>query len=428
MSEAGTSEGRALQAWMISNFAAGAALSAFMPLLVPAYITELTGEAGTAGIVMAIISLAAVIGPLVGSFADNHRAHRLLLTAGLVTIGAGFLGFGLAASNGYFAMLDAILIGVGAAAVSTLVPIFVISAGLSDELEARRLTYLFVLFPLGQMVGGGLLGAVQNAGASFEQGFLLAAGFMGLAAILTWFTTRKPAARIQLSDGESTETVPAEDSETGIGRILRSSFGVLFAITILTAVANNGVNNQISNIMPQVYGFDATTTSALISLAGLLNLGLFFIAGRWMARSGPFPVYTAGAVLRFVGVGGMALVGTMGPGGAMVLAALSMQLLYQGNPFVRLAQTPLAVRFAPMSPSAASGWVLGGSALGSFIGSLLGGFLADTFGFNAINWMAVVGAALSVALLLFVLRRAEREKQAEQERAEQIGHGAGHPV
>jgi len=56
--------------WMISFIAAGAGWAAFISLLIPPFVTESTGNAADAGVVMAIISLAAVLAPVLGSFAD----------------------------------------------------------------------------------------------------------------------------------------------------------------------------------------------------------------------------------------------------------------------------------------------------------------------------------------------------------------------
>ena len=82
--------GGMLQWWMASNFAAGAGFSAFMALLIPPYVTEVTGDAAAAGVVMAVISLAAVLGPVIGTLADRHAAHRLLLTGGVAGMAIGF--------------------------------------------------------------------------------------------------------------------------------------------------------------------------------------------------------------------------------------------------------------------------------------------------------------------------------------------------
>jgi predicted MFS family arabinose efflux permease len=90
-----------------------------------------------------------------------------------------------------------------------------------------------------------------------------------------------------------------------------------------------------------------------------------------------------------------------------------MQLLYQGNAFIRFAQPVLGVRFSILGPGGASGWVIGAAAIGSFVGSLLGGWLADTIGYNAINWMATISVGLSTLLLFISIWPAERRKRAE---------------
>jgi len=61
--------------------------------------------------------------------------------------------------------------------------------------------------------------------------------------------------------------------------------------------------------------------------------------------------------------------------------------------------------------------VIGASAIGSFIGSVLGGMLADNVGFNAINWMAAIAAGLAVLLIFISLWPAERKKRAEESAA-----------
>jgi predicted MFS family arabinose efflux permease len=151
----------------------------------------------------------------------------------------------------------------------------------------------------------------------------------------------------------------------------------------------------------------------------LLNLGFFIAAGLWMARSGAMTVFTAGTVARLAGALSMALLGLMADA-PLLLVAAGMMLLYQGTPFVRMAQPVLAVRFAPLPAGEANGWVLGASAIGSFIGSVLGGWLADAVGFNAINWMAAITAGLAFALIILFLwpaNRRMRSREAEKEAA-----------
>jgi MFS family permease len=410
-------KGPAFEWWMFSFIAAGAGWSAFIALLIPPYITGVTGNAADAGIVMAIISLAAVLAPVLGGFADKYRAHRLVLSLGVLGLALGFAAYAFSAeAQGIFA-LDAILLGVSIAAVNAVGPVFVIGAGLSQALQAKRLTVLNLLQPIGQVIGGVIMAAAANL--DFSTRFWLAAGVMLVCFVVTWFASAAPAKRIALPEDKAPEDRAADEGlekqqkSFGLKQVLISSFGLYLLILVLSSMGNNGINAQIANILPNVYGMDQQTTSALISLAGLINIGLFFVAGGWMARSGGMTVFTAGTVIRLVGALGMAVVGLVA-GSPILIAAAFMQILYQSNPFVRLTQPVVGVRFATIPAGGASGWVIAAAAAGSFLGSLIGGILANSIGFNAINWMAAFAVGAAVLLLFVGLWPAERKKRAEE--------------
>jgi predicted MFS family arabinose efflux permease len=305
--------------------------------------------------------------------------------------------------------------GISVAAVSATAPVFIVGAKLDQETEAKQMTTLQLMMPAGQLVGGLLLAVV--AGWTFANRFWLGAIIVALSFIVVWFTTGNVSKRLKLAMTLDAAT-PADGGrkKIGLSKVLLSTFGIYFAVLVFTSIANNGVNAQIANIMPNVYGVDAKTTSALISLAGLLNIILYFPAGRWMARKGPFPPFMAGIVGRMIAGLGMGAVGMITDNKALLGAAF-MQLMYQTAPFVRLAQPGLAVRFANFPAGQASGWVIAGSAIGSFVGSLLGGYLADAFGYNAVNWMAAAAGA-GAALILFIWLRPAEKRMRVTKKAE----------
>ncbi len=92
----------------IANIAMGVGFSAFVALLIPPYVTETTGNAAAAGIVMAIISLAAVLGPVLGGLADTYRAHRLIMNLGVLGIKVAFAMYALSAEYNSLFAIDAI--------------------------------------------------------------------------------------------------------------------------------------------------------------------------------------------------------------------------------------------------------------------------------------------------------------------------------
>ncbi len=403
----------AFEWWMISNFAVGAGFAAFVALLIPPYVTEVTGSAADAGIVMMFISLAAVTAPVIGNFADRYSAHRLVLTLGVAGMGLAFAMYGFSAESSAVLALDALIMGVSIAAQQAVAPVFVLAAGLPQDLQAKRLTTLNLVYPAGQVVGGALLALAVSASLGFSERFTIAAVFMAIAALITWLGSAKAAARIQASPLPSKEQVD-KTRKSGLKAVLLSTFGIYLAVLVLSSMTSNGINNQIANILPNVYGIDAATTSALIALAGLLSLGFYLVAGWWMAKRGGLSTFTIGAILRLVGSLAMAILGLVS-GSPILLVAAAMQTLYQASPFIRMAQPVVAVRFSTFGAGAAAGWVIGASAIGSAIGSLLGGWLAQNVGFNAINWMGVISAGLSVVLLLIYLWPAERRKKQEEE-------------
>jgi MFS family permease len=407
------SQGRPFELWMISNFAAGAAIGAFMTLLVAPYVTGATGSAADAGIVIAVISIAAVLGPVLGGFADRYGAHRLMLSGGVLVMAVAFAMFAISAEQSQLFALDAIVLGVAIAAQQAVAPAFVVAAGLPKTLEARQLTTLSLLYPVGQVIGAALLGLVSSAGWSYPDQFWLASGFTAIAGLITLLTSKTAAARLTVNRPTATNETPAAP-RSSLRAVFVSAFGVYLAVLVLTSMTSNGINNQIANILPNVYGASAAETSALVSFAGLLNIPLFFAAGALMARSTSTKAFFLGVLLRSAGALAMAVLGltTSSP---FLLVAAAVQVLYQGTPFVRLSQPAVAVRFATIPPTAATGWVIGASALGSFAGSLLGGFLGEGLGFNAINWMAAVTGTIAIALIAGVLLRADRRHTGDQQ-------------
>jgi MFS family permease len=327
----------------------------------------------------------------------------------------GFVAYALSAETQAILALDAILLGVSIAAVNAVGPVFIIGAGLSQALQAKRLTVLNLLQPVGQVVGGVIMAAA--AGLDYSTRFWLAAGVMLVCFVVTWFASAAPAKRILLPEDKPDEHLEDQKKSFGLKQVLISNFGLFLLILILSSMGNNGINAQIANILPNVYGMDQATTSGLISLAGLFNIGLFVVAGGWLARSGGMTVFTAGNVIRFVGALGMAAIGLVAQSPVLIAAAF-MQILYQSNPFVRLTQPVVAMRFATIPAGQATGWVIAAAAAGSFLGSLIGGWLASSVGYNAINWMAAIAVGAAVLLLFLGLWPAERRKRAEETASE----------
>ena len=141
---------------------------------------------------MAVISLAAVLGPVLGTIADRHAAHRLVLSTGVFGMAVGFAAFAIASESSGFFAIDAIVLGVSVAAISAIGPVFIVGIDLPKETEARRMTGYSLAMPAGQVVAGMLIGAAASAGWSHSDRFWIAAVFCAVLAVVTWFAAEEP--------------------------------------------------------------------------------------------------------------------------------------------------------------------------------------------------------------------------------------------
>jgi predicted MFS family arabinose efflux permease len=407
--------GSRVQAWMSSWIAVGAAQDAVLPILVPAYVIAVTGSASYSGVVMGVLMLTGALGPALGRLADRYRAHRLVLVLGNFGLALACVAYGLSSERGAILILDAVLLGASISAVSTVAPVFVLSARLGPKLEANRLTTLNLTQPVGQMLLGGALAAAASAGWSFPARFYLAAAILAVFAVLVWFTSAGPARNIHIETSPADpDNAKGEQVTASKPKVLTGGFGLVLGVAFLTSVAFQSVVGQIGNILPEVFGFSQTGTASLVSTAGLVAIGVFFVAGRMLQTKGAATATATGVVLRAFAILGLAFVGAV-LASPIVVASVLVLVLYASDSFVDLAIYPLGVRAASVRASEASGWVFGAIALAGALGSVLSGVLADAFGFNSINWLASVAGAGAVVLMLVASGTKATRPQAQRQ-------------
>ncbi|MFI8280887.1 MFS transporter [Streptomyces sp. NPDC085929] len=396
---------RVFEPWMVSSLALGAGFTGFVALTIPPYVTKATGEAGAAGIVLAVISLSAAIGPVLGALADRYRAHRLVLCSGLLGMAVAFAAYGLSAQDESVFALYAILMGASGAALAAVMPVFVVGAGLPPVLVAKRLTAMHVMEGAGLMIGGALMGFATKSGWSFAQRFWLAAGFLAICFLTVLGTSAKPARRLRLH----TAVQAVDDHAVREGRlrtVFLSVFGLFLMVRVLVAASTSAVTGQIANIMPGVFMVSPVGTDTAVAVAGLMGIGVNLAAGALVARRGGVEAYLAGAGVRLVGGLSLALAGTFVPE-KTALCLLAMQITYMATPIMRLSASSVGARFATVPVGQANGWLISGSSIGAFLGNLTAGALAQAVGYNAINWFSVVAITAAGVLLVFGLMPAE---------------------
>lgn len=413
-------EPRAAEWWMISNVGTGVATASFLNLLLPPYILDVTGSALRVGIVFAVISLSAVIGPWVGVLAERTGRYRLVYLLSLLGMAGAFALLAIDSTVAWYSPLVGVLIGVSYAAQGTLGPTFIVGAGLSEATVAKQLVWFNLAYPIGQLIGAVIVGVSQIAGVGPQAMLWIATATLVVFAAATWPGLRLPTERVAAatartpiatqSVGTATGPVPLRipGQRTATRVPFSAVFWVFLVVVLVSSLGNNGLTSQLANVMPAVYGFSNAGTSLLLGLAGLLNIAVLIVAGRWMIHAGPLTVYVAGTALRAIGAITMAVIGLF-TNPILILAGVAMLVTYQAVPIPRLAASEIAAQLAPTGMTArANGMYFAASALGSVLGCLGAGLLAG-FSFEAVVWLAAL-AGSSATLVALAWTRSARSK------------------
>lgn len=381
--------------WMISNLAAGATQMSFVTLLIPPFITKITGSPLRGSVVLAIIGLAALTGPAIGKFADKHKAHQWLYMTSLLGMALGFVALAVDAAVNWYSPIAGLIIGASMAAQATIGPAFIVGVGDSKTNVARKLTIYNILYPIGQVFGALVIVVGLLLGLAGQGLFWLAVDFLAISAIFSL-----PGLSV-ISKKVST-TLTANRQKVNFKKAMSSSFGLFLLAATLGAIANGAQNAQIANILPNVYGFSQVQTAAIIAIAGFLSIGALIYAGKLLQKQSSTKVYFYGATIKFVGMAAMAVVGVL-TGQYLLLATSAVLVAYQGPQLTRLASPSLAARLASFAATQANGYYFATSALGAFLGSLAGGYLAQFVSYNAINLFNATLAGAAVLLIIMFL-------------------------
>jgi MFS family permease len=305
---------------MTANLALGAAFNSFLPVLLPAYILSAGGSATDVGVAMAMVGLFALAGPTIGRIAVRYEGYRVLQVLGVLGLSAAFAILALAEGDSFTIVLGAAVLGIGAAALLVINPTFVVAAGFSKEQEARQLTSLQLNLDVGKIFGGGLLGILAGVNMKSENQFWVAAGVLLLLAGVVWAFNAGAArrivdaarARVEASRARAAAGDDSGPSKISMRTLLLSIFGLFLLAQILATAANIVVSSQFSNIFSEVFSLGDGQISQLVTISGVLGVGLYFVAGVWMKHASPVLVWATGNALRGAGGVLLAILGALG--------------------------------------------------------------------------------------------------------------------
>jgi predicted MFS family arabinose efflux permease len=420
-----TTKEPSFELWMIAHFALGMAQITFFPVIIIRYVTDVTGNAANAGILIAIVGLAALIAPVIGRLADQLMAHRLLLSLGVLAQGIGFVGFALTGMPVLIYALAALVFGVGIATVTTLGPAVIVGSNFSIKLLTKRLTAYNILFPAGQLVGGVIL--VFITAFSYSQQSWVAFGVLTLLAVIVWFSSAKATSRIVKRAVVPVEGVQTSPKPTKRGKIFTPTFMVLLLMLVVGGLGFTAMVGQVANIMNFTFGMAEQTTSAVLAIVGVANMGLYVVAGKWMARSGGLATFRGAYFLHVSALILLTITSFFAPV-AIIIPAIFLFIFYLGEPFGRIPQPVLGVRYSSMEASTANGWIVGAISGSAFLAGLISGFLAQSISFNAVLYFATGVFLLALLIQLIGVWPVERRLQAQEKAAQGAGQKLSQPI
>ncbi|HKR50635.1 MAG TPA: MFS transporter [Pseudonocardiaceae bacterium] len=336
---AGTVDGqpRPFEWWMTSHLALALAFNCFLPVLLPTYVLSVGGTAMDVALAMSMAGLFALIGPSIGGLAVRHRAHRLVQTLGVLGMALGLGGLALSGGDSLLIVLAIAVMGIGAAA-AVAAPTFILGTTLPTGVQERQLTWLQLNLDLGKIVGGLTLGGMAAAKLPFHAQFWVGGLVIGLLGMLVWMSSRSAAARIRQPEADPTTADQPSRAVAPLKTLLLLS---LFGVPVVSQLVGSKTMLEAQ-------------ISTLLTVSGLVGIGLYFLTGRWMAQSSPGLVWATGHALR--GAGGIVL-GVFGLAHGMAyLVVLAAFLVLESIPaIVWIAQARTATQFAPRATAVVRG-------------------------------------------------------------------------
>ncbi|HXT43399.1 MAG TPA: MFS transporter [Pseudonocardiaceae bacterium] len=309
------STARPFELWMTSNLALGLAFNCLLPVLLPSYVLSTGGSATDVWVAMAMAGLFALLGPWIGRLAGRRRAHRSAQVVGMLGMAAGLVMLALSPGDSVSIVLAIAVMGIGAAAVTVAAPTFVLGAELPAGMQSRQLTWLQLNLDLGKIVGGLLLGVMATQKTGLHAQFAIGGLVIGVLGVLVWAASRYAAQRIRKPEIDLTAALGPSDTAVPWRTLLLSLFGVPVVAQLL---------GSVTVMEAQV--------STMLAVSGAVGIGLYFLAGHWMARSGPGLVWAIGHTLRGAGGAVLGVLGLMR--GSPYLVVLAAFLVLESAPAV----------------------------------------------------------------------------------------------
>jgi MFS family permease len=407
-----------IEPWYGGYAILGALTSGLAVISIPLVVATGGGSSLQIGTAIAVQNLGVLFAPLWGTVADRTRSYRAVFFSGFVLIGLGFLGFSVLPGLPVW-LVCAFLVGFGTGASNTVASLFVVEFTPKDE-WSQRISWLQTFNAVGSVLGMAIAGLLAPrigtmiAAISVIPAIVL--GGRGLPVPRGPFHIPRPHLsgselnHLQRHAGPNAATVvaylhrPRLAEFAVLGSALTSGFGLFLASWFLFSLAVSSFASLYPVPMLKSFGVTVAESSLLISISTAASIPLYNFAGRLTSRRGPATVLGIGIGGRMVGLAGLAVVAYLHPAAA-ILPVIVLFGLYQGIwPLLSVASNDLAAGLAPFGEGAAMGLFNAVAGIASALGAVVGGKVADVFGYPAVSLFAALGALLALACVTMLAR------------------------
>jgi MFS family permease len=401
-----------IEPWYGAYAILGALASGLAVISIPLVVITSGGSATEIGTTIAAQNIGALFAPFWGTVADRTRAHRTVFFLGFILIGLGFLGLSVLHGLGAW-VACAFLLGFGTGASNTVATLFVVEFTPKEE-WSQRISWLQTFNALGSVVGMALAGLLAPRIST-----LLAALLVIPAIILGGRGLPVPGGRFHMPHLHPSELIrllhrsgpnaasvvaylhrPRLSDIAALRGALSSGFGLFMLSWFLFSLAVSSFASLYPVLMEKSFGISVAQSALLMSISTAVSIPLYNLAGRLVGRRGPANVLGIGIGGRMLGLAGLAVVGFLHVSWA-ILPVILFFGVYQGIwPLLSVASNDLAAGLAHFGEGAAMGLYNAVAAIASALGAIVGGKVADMFGYPAVSLFAAVGALLALACVI----------------------------
>ncbi|MFQ6026253.1 MAG: MFS transporter [Dehalococcoidia bacterium] len=322
----------------------------------------------------------AVTAPLAGPVSDTY-GRRLLLLSGLMLLGLGVLGSGLAWNNGSL-LAFRLLTGVGAAMIPPNC-IAAVADVFPAEGRGKAIGWLLSAFGIGAAFGVGMVAFLFDVGGWRLPFYVIGASVMVLWILLwVWFPPS------QRQPGQTLSFI-SHYKEVGTNATIRYAL----VVNALLQMVFFGVFSYLAARLIQTYGMEAGEIVLPLTLAGLGVIAGGFIGGRVAGHRHRLVLLAIAALVSGL-LAVLIFVAPVSPWPTVVLA-----LVVGSMTTIASVVTPaLLIELAGRARSTAAGIFAFSNQIGVFGGASIGGAMLALGGFPLVGFfclgMAIVAAAV----------------------------------